>query len=175
MRWLLYCFVRTVLGAAAALGVFALSLRSSGLISASTADVLVLDGSARDGAAALARAQAVMLFALVFWFVASSATFAFRTAAVWREPPTRNRIWVACSVAVLALQVLHSLAVTRSLGAEPWVLDAPAACWALVFGFPVASIAVEELVKRHDKARFEFQMKRLRIHFDTRLGQYSPQ
>ena len=173
-----------------------------------------------------------------------------RTAGVWRENPARNRIWLACSCGVIALQVrarmaicvpvcarawryafpyarvhvdmrsrmrgsmrlwdvsnaaargdmrsfaffcaarilvafspharfrvqlVHSHFVTLDTGADAWVSGVPPLAWALVFAFPFAAIAVDEVVKRHDKARFEFQMTRLRIHFDTRLGQYSPQ
>jgi hypothetical protein len=40
--------------------------------------------------------------------------------------------------------------------------------------WPLVSVAVDEVVKRHDTSRYAYYQRKLRLTFETKLGMYSP-
>ena len=129
-------------------------------------------------AAAVAWAQAVTLFSLVLWLAGMSLHFLGRAATPWHRPRVlATRVW-ACAVAlVVALQVAHSCATAAGSGAgsNPFSpAGAPWDVWVTVLLWQLCAHALLTVAKAADVGGHTQTMKRLRLAFDTRLGQWSP-
>jgi hypothetical protein len=76
--------------------------------------------------------------------------------------------------AFVATQVCYSIIHNAVVSAKPFVSGFSAGVWLLCTLWPVAALCIGDLVKRVDITRHRLLMRRLRLHFDTRLGMYSP-
>jgi hypothetical protein len=130
-------------------------------------------------AAAVAWAQAVTLLSLVMWLAGMSLHFLGRGATPWHRPRVlATRYWVCASVCAVALQGAHSLAVAGGSGCAGGAPFLPGGArwdvWLTVALWQGAAHALLTVAKAVDVARHTQNMKRLRLSFDTRLGQWSP-
>ena len=129
--------------------------------------------------AAVAWAQGITLFSLVLWVAGMSLHFLGRAATPWHRPSLlATRHWLCAVACALALQVLHSCAVAGGgggAGGSPFLpAGAPWDVWVAVLLWQVAAHVLLTGAKAMDVARHTQTMKRLRLSFDTRLGQWSP-
>ncbi|TYZ67286.1 hypothetical protein PybrP1_007223 [[Pythium] brassicae (nom. inval.)] len=131
--------------------------------------------------AAVNRAEAGMLLVVGFSILASSCGYLYRCESVFSLSPLRNRIWVGTCALLGCVQLLISalragieggdgISLWRFVGTiVPWPF------WVLVLvGWPLTVIAVDEVVKTHDRRHMTRYYKFLRMQFDTRLGMWSP-
>ncbi|KAJ3021631.1 hypothetical protein HKX48_008112 [Thoreauomyces humboldtii] len=123
---------------------------------------------------ALLYAQNCTMFVWVVLMVTVSASFLHRTDSLLRRPPWHNRVWVLAALTSIALQaVFMAVSVAPrsvySLSVVKW--------WAYVVALvaaPAISIALQELVKVHDRRAWEKFQKRSKLEFNTKLGMHSP-
>lgn len=131
--------------------------------------------------AAVNRAEAGMLLVVGVSILASSCGYLYRCESVLSMSPLRNRIWVGTCALLVVVQVLLSAlraGLEGSDGISLWRFVSsvvPWAFWVLVLVvWPLAVIAVDEVVKTHDRRHMTRYYKFLRMQFDTRLGMWSP-
>ncbi len=75
---------------------------------------------------------------------------------------------------VFCSQVAFCLIHTSIVGCDNVFLGFSWRVWTVATLWPVAGFLLVWWVKARDVARFQRVMRRLRIHFDTKLGMYSP-
>jgi len=127
--------------------------------------------------AAVAWAQGITLLSLVMWLAGMSLHFLGRAATPWGRPGQLfTRSWALCAGGAVALQFAHSSAVAAGAGAgSPF---APRAgswdVWIAVALWQLCAHVLLTVAKAWDVGRHAQAMKRLRLTFDTRLGQWSP-
>jgi len=134
---------------------------------------------------AVAWAQGITLFSLVLWLAGMSLHFLGRASTPWNRPSALfTHYWVCgASVAVIA-QVAHSYAVAGGWGKaddsnivwknpfSPYL--APWDIWLTIFLWQLVSHLLLTVTKAIDVASHAQTMKRIKLNFDTRLGQWSP-
>ncbi|KAJ3189439.1 hypothetical protein HDU85_003069 [Gaertneriomyces sp. JEL0708] len=118
---------------------------------------------------ALLYAQNCTMIVFIVHIVTISASFLHRTSDFKRYPPYRNKVWMAMAVACLALQFVFT---GVSLGPHgpynlsmlPWWLYLVS----LVPG-PALTLAIQEIVKVHDRREWDRSQKRSKLEFNTKL------
>ncbi|GLE02340.1 hypothetical protein PINS_up011178 [Pythium insidiosum] len=130
--------------------------------------------------AAIDRAEAAMLLVIGVSIIASSTSYLHRCESVVSASPLRNRIWVGTATALLVAHVLVSASRAGFVGVDGHALGAfvvdvvPWPLWTLLLLWPGVTLAVDEVVKRHDRFHMTRFYRFLRMQFDTRLGMWSP-
>ncbi len=103
--------------------------------------------------------------------VVMSSSFLLGTTPVHSKPsPLQNRVWVGAIVLCMVLIILY-LSFTLDNGvlkALPWYF------YFLSLIFPFVCLTACELVKRSEKKHEQRAAKMRRLHFETRLGMWSP-
>lgn len=104
--------------------------------------------------------------------IAISSSFLLGTTPVYTKPSPlgKNNIWLGANLLCILLIVLY-LSVTLENGtlkALPWYF------YFLSLIFPLVCLAECEIVKRNEKKHEQRAAKMRRLHFETRLGMWSP-
>ncbi|KAI8915013.1 hypothetical protein DFJ77DRAFT_431109 [Powellomyces hirtus] len=118
---------------------------------------------------ALLYAQNCALFVWVVLMVAISASFLHRTESLRRRPPHHNRVWVITSIGCIALQAIF---MTVSLAPQGVYSLSVLRWWAYVIALaaaPAVILAVQEVIKVHDRREWEKFQKRSKLEFNTKL------
>jgi hypothetical protein len=133
---------------------------------------------------AVAWSQGIVLFSLVLWLGGMSMHFLGRAATPWNQPSALvTHYWVAAVCVALVLQVAHSFCVAGGWSSGPppgvWAVPfspylAPWDIWVAMLLWQLLAHALFTVTKAMDVARHAQNMKRLKLLFDTRLGQWSP-
>ena len=79
-----------------------------------------------------------------------------------------------CTSGASAPQICFTLIHTAIIGADNIFRGFSWIVWVVAMLWPVVGFVWVGIVKNGDIARFRLVMRRLRIHFDTKLGMYSP-
>ena len=72
----------------------------------------------------------------------------------------------------VVLQILFCIVSVYSVSVPS--VDVVSFRWYVFLAWPLLIIGMDELCKRHDRARRDFLHKKARQHFDTVLGMHSP-
>lgn len=72
----------------------------------------------------------------------------------------------------VVLQILFCIVSVYSVSVP--AVDVVSFRWYVFLAWPLLIIGMDELCKRHDRARRDFLHKKARQHFDTVLGMHSP-
>lgn len=122
-----------------------------------------------------ATSQASILFTFVIWSVALSSLFIFRTHPPWKRPyPISNKIWAVSTIAVLVVQLIHSWWLTYGASAPFFIYSVPWDTWFLSVIVVTIGFILGIIIKLKDIKKWLYNMKRLKLQFDTRLGMHSP-
>ncbi|GMF38492.1 unnamed protein product [Phytophthora fragariaefolia] len=131
--------------------------------------------------AAVDRAEAGMLLMIGLCIVTTSCGYLYRCESIFKLSPFRNVMWAGAASLLLCLQLAISALRARIVGADGVTLwqfvsqSVPWSFWVVVLGvWPLIIIAVDEVIKTHDKRHLVRYNKFLRMQFDTRLGMWSP-
>ena len=136
-------------------------------------------GSSTDAArAAVGWAQAVSLFSLVLWLAGLSFALQTRGNLPWQLGlrSLSSVSWRSAALLAVCLQAVHSQGIAAAAGAPSPFIDANRHwdIWLTVAVVQAALVSVASVVKSRDTRRLAQAMKRARLLFDTRLGQWSP-
>jgi hypothetical protein len=136
------------------------------------------NGWSSDYYSGLVLSQHIVAFQLVLYFVIISLCSIHQLDYLWRQSPFGNRLWCLVIPVILTLQVIcfsATVAVANSNSLVSYGLgDVPTVTWALGLCWPVALIALYELVKRREIKMWVRRQKRARLDFGTKLGMNSP-
>ncbi|XP_048575699.1 transmembrane protein 94 isoform X2 [Nematostella vectensis] len=136
------------------------------------------NGLGRSNRQALSLAQDINAFFLVLFFAITSASFVHRLRLLWKGSPLKSRPWLFSVLIVICLQLVFFLASqmfwTRSYGSNYTLRDVPSYVIALVLTWPLASLAITELLKRRYIKLWIRYQRRAKLMFGTKLGMNSP-
>lgn len=98
---------------------------------------------------------------------------------MWHRSPTRNRLWVVISLALIVGQLLYNhLVLQINLGSSKvpydFLASLPLHIWLISFVWPLLVIGINLVVKRAEIKATIRQQRRARFDFNTKLGMNSP-